>query len=261
MTWHRCGSFRLAYTDNALNWLRQTNSVSAALGFPMEIVKPERIRKLHPFYDLEGVLGALHTLEDGHVDPSGMTQALAISARQMGVKIVRQCQTTDINVQPNGEWVVSTDLGDITCEHVVNADGTYARQMGEGSGRILPMTLVTYHYLVTDTVLRFLELRNELPVDRDGKLVSGYIRIKQKSGLIGIYDKANPNAVWIDQCPWEAENKLFETDYERIMPGLENAMRRMPILSEPGIKREARGAISHPLDGNQLIGPSPGAPN
>ena len=167
VTWHGCGSFRLAYTDDEMDWLRQTISVGAALGFPMEIVKPERIRELHPFYNLEGVLGALHTPEDGHVDPSGVTQALAIGARQLGVKIVRQCRATDIQVQPNGEWLVSTELGDITCEHVVNAGGTYARQMGEWSGLVLPMTSMTHHYLVTDTVPEFLQLEDELPVVRE----------------------------------------------------------------------------------------------
>jgi dimethylglycine dehydrogenase len=85
--------------------------------------------------------------------------------------------------------------------------------------------------------------------------VSGYIRMEQKSGLIGIYEKENPNTVWEDHCPWEAENELFEADYDRIMPWLENAMDRMPIFAELGIKREVHGAISHPPDGNPLIGP------
>jgi dimethylglycine dehydrogenase len=147
------------------------------------------------------------------------------------------------------------------CEHVVNAGGTYARQMGEWSGLQLPMTSMTHHYLVTDTVPEFMELEKELPVIRDDKLVSGYIRMEQKSGLIGIYEKENPNTVWEDHCPWEAENELFEADYDRIMPWLENAMGRMPIFAELGIKREVHGAISHPPDGNPLIGPAPGVKN
>ncbi|MEM9141015.1 MAG: glycine cleavage T C-terminal barrel domain-containing protein, partial [Pseudomonadota bacterium] len=57
------------------------------------------------------------------------------------------------------------------------------------------------------------------------------------------------------------ENELFEADYDRIMPWLENAMDRMPILAELGIKREVHGAISHPPDGNPLIGPAPGLRN
>ena len=120
---------------------------------------------------------------------------------------------------------------------------------------------MTHHYFVTDTVPEFLEINSELPVIRDDKLVSGYIRMEQKSGLIGIYEKENTNSVWEDFCPWESENELFEADYERIMPWLENAMGRMPIFSNLGIKREVHGAISHPPDGNPLIGPAPTVQN
>ena len=143
---------------------------------------------------------------------------------------------------------------------MVNAGGTYARQMGEWSGLQLPMTSMTHHYFVTDTVPEFRDY-DDLPVIRDDRLVSGYIRMEQKSGLIGIYEKENPNTVWEDHCPWEAENELFEPDYDRVMPWLENALGRMPIFAELGIKREVHGAISHPPDGNPLLGPAPGAPN
>ncbi len=261
VTWHGCGSLRLAYTEDEMDWLRQTISVGSSLGFPMEMVGPERIAELHPFYNLDGVRGALHTPDDGHVDPSGVTQALAIGARELGVTIIRRCRATDIKQQDNGEWRVSTEQGTITCEHVVNAGGTYARQMGEWSGLQLPMTSMTHHYFVTDPVPEFQGLDTELPVVRDDRLVSGYIRMEQKAGLIGIYEKEDPNAVWIDHCPWEAENELLDPDYDRVMPWLENAMERMPVLAERGLKRAVHGAISHPPDGNPLIGPAPGVRN
>ena len=260
VTWHGCGSFRLAYTEDEMDWLRHTMSVGRSLGFPIELVGTDEIRRHHPFYNLDGVLGALHTPEDGHADPSGVTQALAAGARAKGVKIIRRCRATNITRQRGGEWLVETERGSIRCEHVVNAGGTYARQMGEWSGLQLPMTSMTHHYFVTDTVPEFRDY-DDLPVIRDDRLVSGYIRMEQKSGLIGIYEKENPNTVWEDHCPWEAENELFEPDYDRIMPWLENALDRMPIFAELGIKREVHGAISHPPDGNPLLGPAPGEPN
>lgn len=186
---------------------------------------------------------------------------MATGARQLGVRIIRRCRATDIKQQANGEWLVSTEKGDIRCEHVVNAGGTYAKQMGEWSGLQLPMTSMTHHYFVTDTVPEFEGLDTELPVIRDDRQVSGYIRMEQKSGLIGIYEKTNPNSVWEDHCPWEAENELFEPHYDRVMPWLENAMERMPLFADLGIKREVHGAISHPPDGNPLIGPAPGVKN
>ena len=261
VSFHDCGSLRLAYTDDELDWLRLTVSVGAALQHPMEIIGPDQIRKRHPFYNLEGVKAALWTPEDGHVDPGGATFALATGARQAGATIIRNNRVTDIRPEPHGEWRVCTERGDYVCEHVVNAGGTYARQIGQWTGLDLPITCMTHHYLVTDTVPEFLELDHELPVVRDDREVSGYVRMEQKSGLIGIYEKANPNTVWLEGTPWEAERELFEADYERIMPWLANAMKRMPILAELGIKREVHGAITHPPDGNMLLGPAPGLRN
>jgi len=261
VTWHGCGSLRLAYTEDEMDWLRHTLSVGHALKFQMELVGPDRVRQLHPFYTLDGVLGALHTPDDGHVDPTNVTMAMAAGARALGVRIVRRCQATHIDQLPSGEWLVDTAQGSIRCEHVVNAGGTYARQIGAWSDLNLPMTSMTHHYFVTDPVPEFADLPAELPVVRDDRKVSGYIRMEQNRGLIGIYEKSNPNAVWTDGCPWDIENWLFEADYDRVMPWLEEALNRMPVLAERGIARDVHGAISHPPDGNPLIGPAPGVRN
>ena len=261
VTWHGCGSFRLAYTEDEMDWLRHTLSVGRSLGFNIELVGPEKVAELHPFYNLEGVLGALYTPDDGHVDPTNVTMAMAAGARQKGVRIFRNCRATNITQAHNGEWVVETEMGTITCEHVVNAGGTYARQIGEWSGLQLPMTSMTHHYFVTEPVPEFQNLDKELPVIRDDRKVSGYIRMEQQRGLIGIYEKENPNSVWHDHCPWEYENWLFDADYDRVMPWLEESLNRMPIFAELGIQRDVHGAISHPPDGNPLIGPAPGVRN
>ncbi len=260
-TWHGCGSLRLAYNEDEMDWLKYTLSVAHGLDLELDVIGTEEIRKLHPFYNLDGVLGALYTPNDGHVDPAGAAMALARGARNMGATVVRHNRVTGLEKLGNGEWKVSTEQGDITCQMVVNAGGTYARQIAEWLGYDLPSTNMTHHYLVTDTVPEFLELDEELPVVRDDRMVSGYIRMEQKSGLIGIYEKANPNTVWDDGTPWDSENELFEADFERIMPWLENAFDRMPILAELGIKRTIHGAITHPPDGNMLLGPAPGIDN
>ncbi|MDX8349262.1 FAD-dependent oxidoreductase [Cognatiyoonia sp. IB215446] len=261
VTWHGCGSFRLAYTEDEMDWLRHTLSVGRSLGFNINLVGPERVAELHPFYNLDGVLGALHTPDDGHVDPTNVTMAMAAGARQKGVRIIRNCRATNITLGKDGAWIVETERGTINCEHVVNAGGTYARQMGEWSGLQLPMTSMTHHYFVTEPVPEFAALDTELPVIRDDKKVSGYIRMEQKRGLIGIYEKENPNSVWHDHCPWDYENWLFDADYDRVMPYLEESLNRMPIFADLGIQREVHGAISHPPDGNPLIGPAPGVRN
>ena len=254
-TWHGSGSLRIAYTRDEVDWIKYTLSVGKGLGHEMEIVEPERITELHPFYNLEGVRAALYTPHDGHVDPAGVAFAMAKGARMMGGTVIRRNRVTGISRAGEG-FVVHTEKGDIEADRVVNAGGTYARQIGAWVGLDLPIANMLHHYLITDNVPEFEALEKELPVIRDDSQVSGYIRMEQKSGLIGIYEKANAASVWDDGTPWESENELFEPDYERIMPWLENALERMPILADKGIKSVVHGAITHPPDGNMLLGPS-----
>ena len=79
-----------------------------------------------------------------------------------------------------------TEQGDYVCEHVVNAGGAYAHRIGQWTGLDLPITCMTHHYLVTETVPEFADLDRELPVVHDDAKVSGYVRMEQKSGLVGI---------------------------------------------------------------------------
>jgi len=160
MTWHGCGSLRLAYTQDEMDWFRHTLSVAQSHGFNIELVGSDRIAELHPFYKLEGVIGALHTPDDGHVDPTNVTMAMAKGARALNATIIRRCRAT--NISRNGdEWVVETEHGTIRCEHVVNAGGTYARQLGEWTGLQLPATSITHHYFVTGPVPEFAGLDRE----------------------------------------------------------------------------------------------------
>lgn len=260
-TWHGCGSMRVAYHDAEMDSINHTLSVGRGLGVRMEIIDVAEAQKHHPFFNFDGVKAVLHTPDDGHVDPAGATFGLAAGARQMGATIVRQNRCTNVRQLESGEWLVETEKGDITCEHVVNAGGTYARQIGEWMGHDLPMANTTHHYLVTEAVDEFKDLEHELPVVRDDMTYSGYIRMEQKSGLIGIYEKSQPATIWDDGAPWEAEHELFEADYDRIMDHLEHALERMPVLANYGIKREVHGAIPMPPDGNMLLGPTPGLKN
>ncbi len=254
-SWHGCGSLRVAYDDAEVDWLRYTLSVGRGLGHQMELIGPDRIRDLHPFYNTAGIKAALHTPHDGHVDPAGVTFALAAGARARGAVIRRHTRVTGVARRGDG-FRVSTPDGTIDCQIVVNAAGTYARQVGAWLGLDLPIANLLHHYLITEPVPEFQDLPAELPVVRDDRLVSGYIRMEQKSGLIGIYEKANATTVWDEGTPWDDEHVLFEPDYDRIMPWLENALDRMPVFAELGIKRVVHGAITHPPDGNMLLGPT-----
>ncbi|MCP5083437.1 MAG: FAD-dependent oxidoreductase [Alphaproteobacteria bacterium] len=262
VSWHGCGSLRVATSPDHMDWINHVRDAVLARGQDAEIIGPGEVKALNPLYDIEaaGVLGALYTPDDGHVDPAGTCFAMTKGARQMGAEVIRQCRVTAVGQLPSGEWDVVTEHGTIRAEHVVNAAGYHARQVGAFAGLDLPITTMQHHYVITDDVPEFEAMDHEIPVTRDDHFC-GYIRREQKSVLIGLYDKQAPQAVWLEGCPWDSENELFEPNMDGISPWLENCFERCPAIAERGIKRIVNGGITYTPDGAMLLGPAPGLKN
>jgi dimethylglycine dehydrogenase len=261
-SWHASGGLRLANNQRELAWLKYVLGYSNSIGFHMEIVGHDEIRRLNPFLTTENVLAAAWTRDDGHGDPAGICNALAKAARDLGATVVRHNRVVDVRQRPSGEWEVVTAQGTIIAEMVVNAAGCYAREVAAMVGADAPITNMQHHYVVTHPIQAFIERSTEIPVMRDS-YASGYFRQEQKSGLMGIYESAGLAEAWAPRGypEWEASNELFPDDLDRIAPWLERAIERMPIFGEVGIRRVINGAIPHTPDGAPLLGPAPGLRN
>ncbi|MFQ5435462.1 MAG: FAD-dependent oxidoreductase, partial [Anaerolineae bacterium] len=260
--WHGCGGIRFAVTPGELDYFRLVEGIAANIGFRMQIIGPDEIRRIVPFVNTDGVLAGAWTLDDGHVDPAGCCNAMAIAAKNLGATIIHYNRVTDINALPNGEWEVVTEKGNIICEHVVNAGGCYAARIGAWVGLDIPIFNVKHQYLVTEPIQAFKERDEEIPVMRD-PYSNAYIRQEQHSGLIGVYERSNVREAWAgtEGQAWESENELFAPEYDPIMPGLERVMERMPIFADAGIIRVINGASPRTPDHNPLLGPAAGLRN
>jgi dimethylglycine dehydrogenase len=261
-SWHASGGLRLANNQRELAWLKYVLGYARSIGFSMEIVGLEEIRRLNPFLTTDNVLAAAWTCDDGHGDPAGICNALAKAARDLGATVVRHNRVVDVRQRPSGEWEVITAQGTIVAEMVVNAAGCYAREVAAMVGADAPITNMQHHYVVTHPIQAFLERNGEIPVMRDS-YTSGYFRQEQKSGLIGVYENTGLKEAWAPRGfpEWEASNELFADDLDRITPWLERAIERMPIFGEVGIRRVINGAIPHTPDGAPLLGPAAGLRN
>ncbi len=260
--WHATGGIRLATTREELDHFKRVEGVAANIGFRMQVIGLDEIRRLNPFVTTHGVLAGAWTLDDGYVDPSSACNAMAAAAREMGATIVRHELVTGIERLPSGEFRVATEQGDIVCEHVVNAAGCYADRVSAWLGVQTTFANMKHQYLVTEPVPEFLERDVELPVMRD-PYASAYYRQESKAALIGIYEGRDTREAWKETGgpSWSASNELFEPELDRILPNLERVMERMPILSGVGIRKVVNGAISHTPDSNPLVGPAAGVPN
>jgi dimethylglycine dehydrogenase len=262
VSWHPCGGLRLATNEHELDWLKQVQGYSKSVGFHMEIVGLDQIKRLNPFLTTDNVIAAAWTTDDGHGDPSGLCNAMAKAARDLGATVMRHNRVTGIRRRPSGEWEVITEKGTVVAEMVVNAAGCYARQVAAMAGADAPITNMQHHYVVTHPIPAFMQRSEEIPVMRDS-YTSGYFRQEQKSGLMGVYESAGLQEAWAPRGfpEWESSNELFADDLDRIAPWLERAIERMPIFGEVGIRRVINGAIPHTPDGAPLLGPAAGLKN
>lgn len=263
VSWHGCGGIRYALQPAEVEWFHRVAAVGSLIGFECEIIDPAKIRQLVPYANIDGVLAGAWTLNDGHVDPAGVCNAMAKGARRFGATIVTNNRVLDINPKPSGDWEVVTEQGTVIAEHVVNAAGCYARQVSQMVGTDIPMINMKHTYIVTDAVQTFLESDSEMPVIRD-PYPSSYYRQEQKSALIGIYEMENSQECWTHRGgwpEWDSENELFEPDLDNIMPFVERVMERVPMWRELGIRRVVCGAIPHTPDSNPFLGPAAGLRN
>ena len=260
INYHLTGSVRLSHGRNRMDEFHHVKSMAKANGLEYEILSPSELKDRYPLIETHDLQGALWDPLDGDIDPSQLTQALAREARLLGGTIRRHTRVTALAQKPNGEWLVTTDKGEITAEIIVNAAGFRAGEVMAMVGRHLPTVVMSHQYLVTEDVPE-LSSRGDarLPLLRDPD-TSYYLRQEREGFILGPYEwKATP--MWLDGMPDDFANQLWNDDFERLEKYIEDAMARVPALSRAGIKRGVNGPIPYSPDGNPYIGPEPGLRN
>ncbi|HJO37725.1 MAG: FAD-dependent oxidoreductase [Vicinamibacterales bacterium] len=255
---HRCGSVRLANSQDRLDEFRYRKGIADLLGVPFEIVSPQDARQLFPLIELDGIVGAAHLPTDGYVDPSGLTQALAKGARSKGAEILRHTVVTAIE-RSGSSWLVTTSKGEIRAEIVVNAAGQWAKQVGRMVGVDLPIVPLEHHYLITEKLEELSSVEVELPVLRDAD-ASFYIRTEGGALLVGPFER-NTKPWALEGIPEDFHSRLLQPDLDRLEDVLEAAARRVPAFENAGIKSIVNGPDGYTPDGRCLMGPIPGLPN
>lgn len=256
---HTTGALYIAETEDRLDQLRIMEAKAKHLGFAFDHVPVDEINNHHPLLNVENVKAAWYQPDEGHLDPSGMTHAFAKGARQLGAEIHRFTKVQETNPRPDGSWEVVTDKGTVLAQHVVNAAGLWAREVGHMAGLELPLVPMEHMYFVTEEIPEIAALSEELPSvsDRDAEY---YMRQEGKGLLVGAYERNGKH--WaVDGTPWEFGHELLPDDLDRITENMERAIERTPALGRTGIKRVINGPMVWSPDTSGLLGPVPGLKN
>ncbi|MEX0284054.1 MAG: FAD-dependent oxidoreductase [Paracoccaceae bacterium] len=259
---HHVGGVTLADNQDRFDMLVAERAKHRFMGLETEIVGPEEIRQIAPVTNVDGIIGALYDPLDGHLDPSGTTHAYAKAARMGGATIETHCMVRETNQRADGTWDVVTDKGMIHAEHVVNAGGLWAREVGAMAGVYFPLHPMEHQYLVTEDVPLIVDML------KDGKehphvmdpAGESYLRQEGKGLCIGFYEQ--PCKSWaVDGTPWEFGHELLPDDFDKIGDSVEFAYKRFPDLERAGVKSVIHGPFTFAPDGNPLVGPVPGMRN
>ena len=255
-------NIRLARTKDRWDEYLYYKGVAETIGVKVDVLTPEQVKEIWPLCNTDGILGAIQHKDDGYIQPADLTQALAKGARSLGAEIYRN--TTVTAIERVGEsWVVKTDKGDITCEHIVSCSGNFARKTGAMVGLDIPVIPVEHQYIVTEPHPEIMARKKaglpEMGVLRESDS-SWYMREENGGLLLGPYEKGAP-ACYVDGPSDASEYELFQGDLDRLEPYIETAMVRVPAFGEVGIKKVYNGAIAYTPDGSPIIGPAWDVPN
>ena len=257
---HHVGGITLADNVERFDMLKAERAKHRYMGLDTAVLTPAEVETMTDgMVNTKGILGALYDPLDGHLDPYGTTHAYAKAAKMGGAEIILHTRVLQTNPTAEG-WEVITDKGTIVCEHLVNAAGLWAREVGAMAGVYLPLLPMAHQYLVTDDIPEIVARGGrEFPhvMDPGGE---SYLRQEGRGFCIGFYEK--PCEGWsVDGTPWTWGQELLPDAYDKIADSIEFAYKRFPALERAGVKRVIHGPFTFAPDGNPLLGPVPGLRN
>ena len=213
---HLTGGIMLAGTPERLDFLKTAHARGRLLGLEGEFISLDEVRRRHPLIDTRHFAGALFDPNEGHIDPSGVTNAYARSAQKGGAEVNRFTPVTALHPTADGGWRVVTPKGEIRAEIVVNAGGLWAREVGRLVGLELPVLAMEHHYLITEDLPEIAARSEELPhaIDFEAEI---YTRQEGKGLLLGTYERAC--VPWSPKTtPMDFGHELLAPDLDRIAP-------------------------------------------
>lgn len=260
---HITSGIYLADNEERVQWLKMAHARGRYLGMDTEMISVKEAKEMLPLIDEQHFVGAMFDPIHGHLDPSGTTHAYAKSARAGGAEVYQNNRVTELEQRTDSTWDVVTEQGTIHAEHVVNAGGLWAREVGRMVGLELPVLAMEHMYLLTEDMPEVEEINRATGkevlhvVDFGGEI---YLRQERKGMLMGTYEKAC--VPWSPkETPWDFGHELLAEDIDRISPSLEIGFSHFPAFQTTGIKQIINGPFTFAPDGNPLIGPVQGLRN
>ena len=248
--WHEVGTLHLATSPYRLEALARMAGWAESFGLPIEIVSAAQAHDRFPLIDATDVLGAAFVPTDGHIDPSGLTNAFVEGARRRGARISPSTRVVEITVRDGRVAGVVTDGGAVEAEVVVIAGGIWAHDLGRMAGVEIPVVPMEHQYLITRPIDG---VRSGFPTLRDPDHLV-YVREEVGGLVVGGYER-NPDPWHVDTpIPQDFNHTLLAEKWPRFEAIAEGAFGLIPALRSTQINRFINGPEAFTPDDDFLLG-------
>lgn len=250
------GFIEIATDEDRLEEYRRVAAFNRYCGVDVHEISRAEVAERFPLARTEDILAGFLVEGDGQANPVDVTMSLAKGARQQGATIVEGVAVTGFLKHHGAVTGVETAIGNIEAEVVVNCTGMWARQLGATAGVNIPLQAAEHYYLVTEQIPG---LSSSLPVLED-PASHGYFREEVGGLMLGLFEPVC--APWkVGGIPEDFAFGELEPDWDRMGPYVETAMRRVPILSDIGVRKFFCGPESFTPDLQPIVGEAPGLKN
>ncbi|HLE52547.1 MAG TPA: FAD-dependent oxidoreductase [Anaerolineales bacterium] len=249
--WREVGGLRLASSPERMEDVKRLVGMARSFGMPMELLSPKEALDLFPIMSLDGVVGAAYTPNDGMIDPTGLTNALAAGAKNRGARFYQDTNVEAIHLKNGRVSEVVTDQGTIQTEIVVNAAGQWGGEVGKMVGLTLPVVPMAHLYIITKPIPG---VGHDFPTLRDPDLLV-YWREEVGGIVTGGYER-DPAPFGLRGIPKDFKYQLLPPDWDRFAPLMENSIKRVPAVETAEIIQLLNGPEGFTPDGEFLLGPT-----
>lgn len=249
------GAISVATSAARLEELRRTAAMARNVGVEVHEVTPDQIGEMWPLARLDDLLGGVHMPRDASVSPTDATMALATAARERGAIVVEEIEALSLIVEHGKVTGVETSKGAIRCNQVVLAAGLWSRDFAAKHGVTVPLHAAEHYYAIT---VEMDGITPDLPILRDPDSCA-YYKPETAQLLVGLFEEfANPWPAAGVQAHLDGDGFItLDRNMDHLMPLLNTAFNRVPVLHETGLRLMFNGPESFTPDDRYVIGETP----
>ncbi len=239
---HRPGYLFALFNSADVETFEKSTALHHKFGVESRMVTPSQAKEISPLLNVDDLLAASFTPNDGHCTPEAVVLGYASGARKYGATIITNVEVNGIELRGNEIVSVITSAGRVETSTVINCAGVWSPSISRHVGLELPVTPYKRELIITEPLGEsFNDLPAQMPMTIDYS-TSLYWHREGKGLLMGFSDKTIKPGFDLSKDPKFTE-KLAEL-----------VLHRMPRISELGLGKGWTGLYEVTPDHNAILG-------